>query len=185
MTMTRTVLWCVLGLSSAVIVLLDLLSHPYIQFPIMFILPVGLGAWYLGRGAGIFFATALVACRLGTAITLDQAVIPVWAAAVNAGIRMVVLIGLAVLAAAARERQTLARRVQLLEGILPICMFCKKIHQPDGGWEPIEAYVSRHSAAEFSHGLCEACAREHYEKYLPPPGSTGSRPSAVPDRGGC
>ena len=64
------------------------------------------------------------------------------------------------------DRRTLAKRVQLLEGILPLCVFCKKIRHDDGVWERIETYVSQRSAAQFSHGYCEDCARDHYPEFL-------------------
>jgi len=80
---------------------------------------------------------------------------------------MAVLVALAVLVAkVAQQRQMLAERVQILEGLLPICGFCKKIRRPDGVWEPIERYVSQRSAAAFSHSVCEACGREHYGKHF-------------------
>ncbi|HYQ48189.1 MAG TPA: hypothetical protein VEP69_03910 [Thermodesulfovibrionales bacterium] len=53
------------------------------------------------------------------------------------------------------------RRVKYLEGLLPICSFCKKIRTEED-WKPIEDYIRKHSEAEFSHGLCEECARKHY-----------------------
>ena len=64
----------------------------------------------------------------------------------------------------ASRSSALAKRVQVLEGILPICSFCKKIRRPDGQWEQIETYIGKRSAAQFSHGFCEACGREHYGK---------------------
>jgi len=52
--------------------------------------------------------------------------------------------------------------IKTLSGILPICMHCKRIADDAGGWEPIEAYVHRHSHAQFTHGLCPDCARTEY-----------------------
>jgi PleD family two-component response regulator len=54
---------------------------------------------------------------------------------------------------------TLAK-VKLLEGILPVCMYCKKIRRDDDAWQQIEAYITEHSEALFSHGLCPECAAE-------------------------
>jgi PAS domain S-box-containing protein len=56
-------------------------------------------------------------------------------------------------------------KVKLLQGILPICMFCKRIRDKDGNWHSMEHYITDHSTAEFSHGLCPDCAREHYPEY--------------------
>ena len=52
-------------------------------------------------------------------------------------------------------------RIRSLEGLLSICMFCKRISSSDG-WMPVEDYVGRHSGARFSHGLCLDCLRKHY-----------------------
>lgn len=49
-----------------------------------------------------------------------------------------------------------------LQGLLPICMGCKKIRDDSGYWNQLEAYISRHSQAEFSHGICPECAVEMY-----------------------
>jgi len=50
--------------------------------------------------------------------------------------------------------------VKRLRGILPICCSCKKIRDDKGYWKQIEAYISEHSEALFSHGLCPACAEK-------------------------
>jgi signal transduction histidine kinase len=52
--------------------------------------------------------------------------------------------------------------IKTLRGILPICSFCKKIRDDKGYWNQLEKYVSEHSAAEFSHGICPKCMAEHY-----------------------
>jgi sigma-B regulation protein RsbU (phosphoserine phosphatase) len=48
-------------------------------------------------------------------------------------------------------------QVKQLEGILPICSYCKKIRNDLDCWQHVEAYVTDHSEAEFSHGICPAC----------------------------
>ena len=52
--------------------------------------------------------------------------------------------------------------VKTLQGILPICMFCKKIRDDKGAWQRIEVYIRDHSEAEFSHGVCDDCMKIHY-----------------------
>ncbi len=54
-------------------------------------------------------------------------------------------------------------RVRTLEGIVPICMHCKRVRDTDNYWQQVEVYVSSHSKAQFSHGLCEECMTEHYD----------------------
>ena len=54
--------------------------------------------------------------------------------------------------------------IKTLQGILPICAKCKSIRNDEGLWQKVENYISDHSEAEFSHGLCESCCQELYGK---------------------
>lgn len=47
--------------------------------------------------------------------------------------------------------------VRHLEGLIPICSYCKRIRSDQDSWEQMESYVSAHSSATFSHGVCPAC----------------------------
>lgn len=58
-----------------------------------------------------------------------------------------------------------AKEIKTLRGFLPICMHCKKIRDDQGYWTQMEAYISEHSGAEFSHGLCPECATKLYPRY--------------------
>ena len=51
-------------------------------------------------------------------------------------------------------------RVKQLEGIIPICSYCKKIRDDKKSWQQLETYISEHSEAVFSHGACPECAEE-------------------------
>jgi len=53
-------------------------------------------------------------------------------------------------------------RVKLLSGLLPICSYCKKIRDDKGYWNQIEAYIHKHSEAEFSHSVCPECFKKRY-----------------------
>ena len=52
--------------------------------------------------------------------------------------------------------------IKLLHGLLPICSSCKKIRDDTGVWHFIESYISKHSEAEFTHGLCPECEYNLY-----------------------
>lgn len=52
--------------------------------------------------------------------------------------------------------------VKTLRGLIPICASCKRIRDDSGYWGQIEAYIARHSDAEFSHGICPECAEKLY-----------------------
>jgi hypothetical protein len=54
------------------------------------------------------------------------------------------------------------KRIETLRGIVPICSFCKQIRDDKGYWNRVEAYVSKHTEAQFSHSICPDCVREHY-----------------------
>ena len=47
--------------------------------------------------------------------------------------------------------------IKTLRGIVPICSYCKKIRDDEGYWNQVEQYVSKHTEAKFSHGICPAC----------------------------
>ncbi len=70
------------------------------------------------------------------------------------------------------ELQKALAEVKTLSGLLPICSVCKKVRDDSGYWNQIEAYVSEHSGATFSHGCCPNCAVKFYEEAgLAVPGS--------------
>jgi hypothetical protein len=48
-------------------------------------------------------------------------------------------------------------KVKQLEGIIPICSYCKKIRDDKESWQQMESYISEHSEALFSHGICPEC----------------------------
>ena len=48
-------------------------------------------------------------------------------------------------------------RVQQLEGLLPICAYCKRIRADGNSWEQIEGYIAARSNTQFSHGVCPSC----------------------------
>jgi PAS domain S-box-containing protein len=73
---------------------------------------------------------------------------------------------------AARERETLIadlqkalHEVKTLSGLLPICASCKKIRDDKGYWNNLEKYISEHSGAEFTHGICPECAVKLYPQF--------------------
>lgn len=68
------------------------------------------------------------------------------------------------------------RRIKSLEGLISICMYCKKIRNEEETWEQMEKYITEHSDAMFSHGVCPDCVDEFRksmslksleDKYLP------------------
>lgn len=66
------------------------------------------------------------------------------------------------LAQKVEELQLALAHVQQLQGILPICMHCKRVRDGENAWREIEHYVQTHSGARFSHGICGRCLDKHY-----------------------
>lgn len=60
----------------------------------------------------------------------------------------------------------LVEEITALKGILPICANCKKIRDDKGYWHQVEAYLSTHSTAEFSHGICPECQKVLYPEFF-------------------
>jgi len=51
--------------------------------------------------------------------------------------------------------------VQQLDGLLPICAYCKKIKDDENHWQHMETYISHRTEANFSHGICPECYQKH------------------------
>lgn len=59
------------------------------------------------------------------------------------------------------QAEKLEDQVRTLEGILPICSYCKKIRDERDDWKRLEEYIEDRSHAEFSHGICPECFAKH------------------------
>ena len=82
------------------------------------------------------------------------------AAVFNTVIRLIVLGLVAVLTSrVASQTREMRRRVRMR--MLPICGFCKDIRDDTGQWVQLETYLTRHSEAQFSTGVCEKCGNKH------------------------
>jgi phosphoserine phosphatase RsbU/P len=60
------------------------------------------------------------------------------------------------------ELQDSMAKVKQLRGLLPICSYCKRIRSDSDYWEQLESYISVHTDAQFSHGICPCC----YQKVM-------------------
>jgi DNA-binding response OmpR family regulator len=64
-----------------------------------------------------------------------------------------------------RELEDALSHVKQLQGLIPICMHCKKIRDDESTWHRLETYLQEHSGAMFTHSLCNDCLREHYPNF--------------------
>jgi DNA-binding response OmpR family regulator len=65
-----------------------------------------------------------------------------------------------------QELEDALKRVKQLQGLLPICSYCKKIRNDRNYWEQVDAYITSHSEAQFSHGVCPDCYEIHLRPQL-------------------
>lgn len=143
---------------SAVCLAVDYRLGPFIQFPIVYLIPVSLAAWHGSRTLALALAIVLPLVRLYF-ITLWDPPWTLMASSVNAVIRMSVLASFAWLVArTAAQTRRLSSEVSILSGLLPVCRHCRKIHQADGEWQPLDDYV-RQNPEEFKQEFCPECLR--------------------------
>ena len=142
---------------------LDLLTGPYIQVAILGVFPVAIATWSHGRLWGSALAIALPLVRLPFFYYIWH-VPSSWALEfADTAVDVVVLLALAqMIDYIARQR----RELHVLEGMLPICGFCKRIRDESGEWLQLERYIADHSEAQFSHTFCTECGRKHYGEFF-------------------
>jgi phosphoserine phosphatase RsbU/P len=76
-------------------------------------------------------------------------------ARVRVGVRMLEL--QEALADRVRQLQAALGQVKQLQGLIPICCYCKKVRDDRDFWQQVETYVTVHTDARFSHGICPEC----------------------------
>jgi sigma-B regulation protein RsbU (phosphoserine phosphatase) len=54
------------------------------------------------------------------------------------------------------------RQIQTLEGLLPICMYCKRVREDGDYWKQLESYIHERTGSQFSHGVCPDCFRQRH-----------------------
>ena len=80
------------------------------------------------------------------------------------GLRMVAL--QQALANRVSELEQALTHVQQLQGILPICCYCKNVRNDQNYWQQVEAYIVAHSELRFTHGVCPSCYKDRVEPEL-------------------
>jgi DNA-binding response OmpR family regulator len=83
-------------------------------------------------------------------------------ARVSVGVRVLKL--QRALADRVRSLEEALSNVKQLQGLLPICSYCKSIRDDQNYWRRVETYISDHSGVQFSHSYCPDC----YKRYVKP-----------------
>jgi len=66
---------------------------------------------------------------------------------------------------AAERIVNLQSEVKQLQGLLPICSWCKKIRNDHNEWQQVEEYLASRTDANFSHGICQECLATHFPQH--------------------
>lgn len=153
-------------LTALAVLLTDYITGQAIQFPIVYIFPIGLAAWREKKILAYLMAILLPFTRVLFHFLWHDTQ-PISFSIINTMIAIFVLIFYAYLInRTAWQTKSLKKKVTQLEGILPICASCKNIRTENGDYEQIETFITNHSGVLFSHGLCPDCAKKLYPEYF-------------------
>lgn len=136
-------------LMGAVILLVDLVTGQYLMFPILFVIPVVLSAWYCSSGLSYSLAVLLPLGRLVIAAAWENPS-PLEYIVANALIRGLVLVLIAFLV-----RRTFALTQQLegrIETLVKMCAWTRTVEY-QGEWLSFEEYLRRRFNIETTHGM--------------------------------
>jgi hypothetical protein len=136
-----------------------------LNFFVFYFAPVALAAWKLGAGAG--YVTAIVSGMVwhvadwASGHQYSAPFYEYW----NAALRTISFLVISFSTARIHQlEQQAQRKVQQLSGLLPICAWCKKIRNDHGYWERVEEYIQHHSDAQFTHSICDECAKKQWNE---------------------
>ena len=136
----------------------DYFTGTAIQFPIAFIFPVALAAWHRGFRWGLFFAVSQPAVHFAF-VFFEVAPWSMMVSVINLLIRIAVLCAFAWLVAyTVRQRH----RIAALEGLLPVCAWCRKIRDEQNNWQPLDSYLSKHAKIDVTHSICPDCMSKQF-----------------------
>ena len=157
---------------SLVIAWIDLVTGEDLDFFILYFIPVSVAAWYGGPKSGIAIAVLAAGVWFDIDWHTDQPyvwTIGEWDTAVRLVAFLTVSATLSRIRSALTEQKRLnavltdaMAQIKQLRGILPMCSLCKKIRDVQERWIPLERYISEHSDAQLSHGLCPHCFKKFY-----------------------
>jgi len=138
-----------------------------------YLLPIALVSLRSDRTAGLLVSTACGVLWISTRMGMTDREflwVDAWNNILRVGVFITFSLILSRLKGDAEREMKLHRelvgaltRVKQLTGLLPICAWCKRIRDKEGTWQQVESYVTVHSEAGFTHGICPECARREVD----------------------
>jgi hypothetical protein len=177
-TQNHTAIIMTQGLVLVVLIgFLDFLSGYELSFSLFYLAPILLVTWWAGRREGVAIASLSALVWLGADILsghrFTHLLIPVWNVLIRLGFFLIVVTLLSQLQCSYEEQRRIARELQaslakvnLLSGLIPICAWCKKVRDDQGYWQQVERYITEHSAASFTHSICQECHDKELQALL-------------------
>ena len=174
-------LWAAIAVAATIIIgLFDWVTGYELRFFVFYFIPVAVAAWFVGLGAslgiGVFCAVVWAITDVASGHIYSSYFYFYWNTIIH--LASFVIIGLTLsklkelwdqhLKMSAELQQSILKlqkassEIKTLSGLLPICASCKRIRDDNGYWNQIEAYISEHSQADFSHGICPDCLKKLY-----------------------
>ena len=149
-------------LASACIIPLDYFTGPYLDsMVLLYPIPAAMAAWSGARRWSLCLGAALPPVRMLIFHYWGWRAPPLLAVFDT----VVIVLGSIAIALLIFHLRRQALTLRVLEGLLPICSFCKRIRNGKA-WESLEGFISDHSEAQFSHTFCPACGAKHYADYI-------------------
>lgn len=161
---------CILG--SLLIDWADWATGERYELFVFYLLPIAVATWCGGRAAGITLAIFSAAAWFQSDfMSQHNFSLPIssWDTVMRLVSFLTVAMTLSWIRADLLQLQAMNEKItkamaeiRYLEGILPMCTFCRKIRNDENHWVSLESYIAKHSNAQISHGMCPSCYRKHY-----------------------
>jgi hypothetical protein len=143
------------------------------SFSLLYLAPITLVTWFVGRRGGVAVASLSVLVGFGADMLsghrFAHPLIPWWNTLMRVSFFLIVVTLLARLKRTyegqthmARELQASLTTVNILRRFIPICAWCKKVRDDQGYWQQMEMDMTEHSTASLTYGICQEC----YDKEL-------------------
>jgi hypothetical protein len=152
--------WWVGG--TALLFWLDYLTGLNTQFPVLYVLPVSVAAWYSGLGPALMISIGMPLFHIALLLFWWQPADLFGAIAATVFRGTVISVMALWFARLSEHERALQQHTRTLEGLLRICSFCKSIRNAGGEWERLEKFIASRSETQFSHGLCPDCQKKYY-----------------------
>jgi hypothetical protein len=155
----------------------DYVTGYEIGISLFYMIPISFAGWFGGRSPSIIISSlsvlTIAAADFMAGKEYPHFFVEAWNLLMRLGFFTVYGVVISLIKADLDERTRLVAELQKalsevkqLSGFLPICASCKRIRDDRGYWNQIESYISSHSEAQFSHGICPECVRKLYpEEY--------------------